>query len=358
MRLRSSQRSSHIADPRRALTIDRFEAVTGRRVTKPSLTGEEFVEYGLWFAGQVVPDVDPRRVTSVTATDGGLELALADGERAHVDRLIVAAGLSYFPRWPEPFAGAGLKGVSHTCEHPDLGVFADRRVAVIGSGQSAIESAALLHETGAEVEVIMRTPAVNWLAPAEPQLPARNGRRRRPGVPLPPTDIGGGGPRDAWVAATPDIWRRLDPDRRERVAFRCIRPAASAWLVPRTSAVRFTREARVTAVSEGEDGVSLSLDDGSERQVDHVLLGTGYEIDVRRYPFLDQTLAASLAVAGGYPVLGPGLESSVPGLHFVGAPAAGSFGPIMRFVVGSWYAGPAVTRRVLGGPRPPLRLSF
>jgi hypothetical protein len=47
-------------------------------------------------------------------------------------------------------------------------------------------------------------------------------------------------------------------------------------------------------------------------------------------------------------VLGPGLESSVPGLHFVGASATESFGPINRFVVGTWYTAPAVTRRVLG----------
>ena len=35
------------------------------------------------------------------------------------------------------------------------------------------------------------------------------------------------------------------------------------------------------------------------------------------------------------------MESSVPGLHFIGAPAAWSFGPIMRFVSGGWYTGQA-----------------
>jgi hypothetical protein len=50
----------------------------------------------------------------------------------------------------------------------------------------------------------------------------------------------------------------------------------------------------------------------------------------------------------GYPVLGPALESSVPRLHFLGAPAAWSFGPIMRFVSGGWYASQALTRAVTG----------
>jgi len=50
----------------------------------------------------------------------------------------------------------------------------------------------------------------------------------------------------------------------------------------------------------------------------------------------------------GYPVLRRGLETSVPGLHMVGAPAAWSFGPINRFVSGSWFAGGAVAREIAG----------
>jgi hypothetical protein len=105
--------------------------------------------------------------------------------------------------------------------------------------------------------------------------------------------------------------------------------------------------------------VRVNFGDGTERLVDHVLLGTGYGIDVRRYPFLAPELAGSVDVGdGGYPVLGPGLESSVRGLHFLGAPAAMTFGPIMRFVVGTWYAAPAFARLAAGRRQPPLRFSF
>jgi hypothetical protein len=48
----------------------------------------------------------------------------------------------------------------------------------------------------------------------------------------------------------------------------------------------------------------------------------------------------------------------VPGLHFMGTAAAYSFGPIMRFVVGSWYAAPAVARRAAGRRQPPISFSF
>ncbi len=51
-------------------------------------------------------------------------------------------------------------------------------------------------------------------------------------------------------------------------------------------------------------------------------------------------------------------ESSVTGLHFTGALAAESFGPAMRFVVGTAYTAPALTQGVLGRRRPLFRWAF
>ena len=74
------------------------------------------------------------------------------------------------------------------------------------------------------------------------------------------------------------------------------------------------------------------------------MFGTGYQVDVARYGFLSEAPARAARRVDGYPVLTRGLESSVAGLHFMGAPAAWSFGPIMRFVSGSWYGASAVAR--------------
>ena len=46
----------------------------------------------------------------------------------------------------------------------------------------------------------------------------------------------------------------------------------------------------------------------------------------------------------GFPVLTRGLESSVPGLHFLGKPAAWSFGPLLGFVSGAEFASTELTR--------------
>ena len=101
-------------------------------------------------------------------------------------------------------------------------------------------------------------------------------------------------------------------------------------------------EARV----EGER-LRVRLNDGSERIVDHVVLGTGYRINVALYPFLSSELLDNLERVDGYPRLDAGFESSLAGLHFLGAPAAWSFGPLMRFVAGTEFAAPALSRRIL-----------
>ena len=101
----------------------------------------------------------------------------------------------------------------------------------------------------------------------------------------------------------------------------------------------------VLATPEGKE-VRLRLNDGTEEVADHLLLGTGYKIDLTRHRFLSHGLLDAIRTVNGYPVLDGGFQSSVPGLYFVGAPGAHSFGPLCRFVVGSRFAAHTLTRSI------------
>src|SRR5262249_31175140 len=90
----------------------------------------------------------------------------------------------------------------------------------------------------------------------------------------------------------------------------------------------------------------LSLSDGTTANADHVMLGTGYQVDINGYPFLEQDLLRQIAQIRGYPRLSPGFETSVPNLFIIWAPGAWSFGPLMRFVAGTEFAAPALMRGI------------
>jgi hypothetical protein len=160
-----------------------------------------------------------------------------------------------------------------------------------------------------------------------------------------PTDVG-----PLWysrLVASPDLFGRLPRRAQTRIARRSIRPAGSHWLIDRLASVPLRLDCRVVAAHAAHGRLELRLSTGTSRIVDHLMLGTGYRVDIALYPFLTSELLDDVARVDGYPVLTRGLESSVRGLHFLGAPAAWSFGPIMRFVSGSWYASRALTQRVI-----------
>jgi hypothetical protein len=152
--------------------------------------------------------------------------------------------------------------------------------------------------------------------------------------------------------AHPFVLRRLTRAAQRDAARRALAPGASLWLRPRLRDLVITNGRQVQGVARRDGQVSLRLDDGSSRTVDHVLMATGYRVDIRRYPFLAPELVAGVRCVDGHPVLDAGLQSSVSGLHFVGAPAMHSFGPLLRFVAGTEFAARMVTRHATRGATP------
>jgi hypothetical protein len=148
--------------------------------------------------------------------------------------------------------------------------------------------------------------------------------------------------------ARPDLLRHLPRSLQDRLRKRAVRPAGARWLVERLRDVPIQLGRTIAKVALVGDRVSVRLGDGSERIAQHVFLGTGYRVDISKYSFLAPELAQSISTFNGFPKLREGLESSVSGLHFVGAPAVWSFGPLMQFVSGTTYASRSL-RSSIGG---------
>jgi cation diffusion facilitator CzcD-associated flavoprotein CzcO len=331
MFLRSPWAASHISDPNSSLTLDSFCAATGESISKP-IPLDRFVDYGLWFQSQAVPEVDRRRIQRIDKDANGLRLTLEDGEQLTCRRVVVAAGISTFARRLPQFEGIPSDFVTHASYGRDVRRFAGKRVAVIGAGQSALESAALIHEAGAEVEVIVRQSSVHWLG--------WRARMQKLGpiakLLYSPHDIGPAG--ISRIVSQPQLMKYFPRVVQTRFRTRALRPAGARWLTGRFKNIPITLRRQVASAAMSGDRLHLRLDDGGTRDVDHVVLGTGYKIGVSRYPFLPSELSTQLDQENGFVKVNEGFESSVPGLHFLGAPSAWRFGPLMFFVCGTDFA--------------------
>ena len=245
---------------------------------------------------------------------------------------MVAAGISTFASRPAEFEGIPPALASHSSEHNDLRKFKGQRVVVIGAGQSALESAVLLKEAGVDVEVIARRRVLNWVG-LHPRLHHLGPISR---LLYSTRDVGPAG--ISRLVAMPHLFRIFPRSFQNRTAYRAIRPAVAGWLRPRLTGVPVTLGRKVVSATAEGSQLRLKLDDHTERLVDHALVATGFRVDISRYLFLSQSLLKQLATVEGYPVLKRGFESSIPGLHFLGKPAAWSFGPLLGFVSGAEFA--------------------
>ncbi len=307
---------------------------------------EQFASYGLWFAERAAPPVDERLVTSVDTTAHGYAVRTEDGELLHARAVALAVGVLPFAEIPDVLRGLGPEHASHSSDHADLGRFRGKDVTVLGAGQAALETAALLAEQGARVRVLARAPRVAWNAPPPP--------RQRPwweSLRAPHTGLGCGW-RNVFYARAPGLFHRLPEETRTRTAATALGPAGAWWVRERVAAgVRLRAGVRVEAAGRVGRRVRLRTRNGEGAAglvvTDHVIAATGFRATADRLDVLAPGLRARLLRLGdGSPYVGDRFETSSPGLFTAGLTTASSFGPAMRFVYGASFTAATLVRGV------------
>jgi len=358
MYLKSQGFASNLSDPAAACTLGAFCRAAGRPYADYGLPVplEDFVAYSEWFQRAQGLDVAEVLVTRVTPAGAGYCLDLADGEQVRARQVVLAIGVEHFAHVPAPLAGLPVAACTHSSAHDDLAGFAGQRVVVVGAGQSALESAALLHEHGADVRIVMREQQVAWNgAPLPPDRPLRQ-RLREPEAGL------GSGWGTWFYSRQPGLFRHLPEATRVHRARTALGPAGASWLRGRVEgefpilAGHYLEQAEA-----GPDGVRLGLVSRAGRTAkltaDHVIAATGYRPDLGRLPFVGPELGARLRTVAGTPVVDRDYQSTSPGLYVVGPGVAPTFGPVMRFVYGADHAARTVSRRLTAGAGRPDRVA-
>jgi FAD-dependent urate hydroxylase len=341
--LKSEPYASTIASPDGTYTLAAYcEANNIEYVDRVGpVTRERFLEYTDWYAKQLVPDVLDETVTEVTPVDGGFQVTFGNETSVFTRQVIVATGVQPYQYIPAELAKLPSDLVTHTIKHQDLDQFKNRKVAVIGAGQSALETAALLHETGAHVQVIARSPALTW-AERNPDEVSTLGRVRRPVTQL----------CEGWRCAffnSPSAFRLLPENYRVLKARQVLGPSGAWWLKDRVEGVIDVTTGRGIKEAVAHDsGVRLTLDGPGRSFVDadHVIAGTGFRIDLARLTFIPEHLRSVIKSLNGQPLVSRNGETSVGGLYFAGAHTVLSIGPSSRFIAGTHTLSALLTKSV------------
>ena len=226
MLLKSDGCASNISAPDQASTLRAWCAARGVAYAdhgKP-VPLDLFADYAGWFQQRYVPFVEEKNVTSVSRNGGGFALELETGERLAAKNVVMAAGITWFARMHPALKDLPDWAASHSFAHRDVSQFKDRDVAVLGAGASAIDLAALLADSGANVQIVARNRAVRFHARPDPNDASLLRQIRNPA-----TGIGPGW-RSFFCANTPLLFHRM-PERLRLRATRNHLGPAPGWFM-------------------------------------------------------------------------------------------------------------------------------
>jgi hypothetical protein len=304
------------------LGIDTIEAYLASRQLTPDdvlpLSLSFYLDYARWFqARKRIAPLDVR-VQRLDKVDGLFRARLGDGEQISARNVVLALGFEYFRHIPDDLlALLPPDRFSHTCDAVDLRPFRGKQILIIGGRQSAFEWAALLREQSASSVHLSH-------------------RHDSPAYEI--ADWAWVNPLVTGMIDDPGWFRGLPVAEREAVIQRMWgegRLKVEPWLEPRLAGdtITISPRTRLAASAELPSGeLGIQLNNGHSCIVDHVILATGYKVDLPRIPLLARgNLLPSITLHNGFPALDTHFQTSVPGLYITSLAASQDFGPFFGF---------------------------
>jgi thioredoxin reductase (NADPH) len=122
----------------------------------PAVRGRDLVAALVEQAAQWKPTyLLGRKASTLTPADGRFEVGLGDGTTVNAGAILITAGMGEFTPRPLP-AGNGWLGKGMVHFVPELDVYRDKHVVVVGGGDSAFDWALALHPIAASVKLVHR----------------------------------------------------------------------------------------------------------------------------------------------------------------------------------------------------------
>ncbi|RXT07215.1 NAD(P)-binding domain-containing protein [Ammoniphilus sp. CFH 90114] len=310
-----------LSDPHEQYTFAQYQKEKNIELTYP-VSRTAWVDYAFWFAERNQVTFTEECVRHVNYKQGRYFVITDQETSLECKHLVIAIGLTHAEYIPNNLLHLKGKWLSHTNGYTDYQPFSGKSVAVVGGGQSGWEAAALLHQTGAKVDLIYRGSGY------EPPVPQIN-RRQREIAPL---------------------FYSFPVEQQKEISKEFLKATVTEFLLPLVEGKANQHpysEVKEANILYDEDQVSLVLSSGNTLKVDHVIAATGYRPNLYNLPFLTSLSGEIKKESNGFPIVNQWFESSMPGLYFVGPLSSHHHGPSYTQIAGVWHTSHALIPNLL-----------
>ena len=301
--LRSEMATSEIAHPHNAYSIQNFRAANGLERGKSSerIGVKEYRQYIDWVLAQLPYDIQSEYLAKLSQNNNYFQAELESGEVLGAKQVVIATGVAHHLNIPAEFAKA--RDVIHSYYTQEIEALQGKKVLVVGAGQSAAEAMEICRKNANQV---------HWYARKEPRFYSE------------PLDL------PKWifnlVVKSAGLFRRL-PHRLIQYLFSIF------------SATTMTPDHKIKLADVNRFS---SLPDLSN--YDHVISATGYNYTLNHMNFLADELRDNLEMRAAMPRIDKNFMSSMRDLYFIGPSTEMFFGPPMKFMIGSQYVAPRLSK--------------
>lgn len=308
-------------DPLNLHTIEKYLETENIDLDKSRpLSLNFYLDYVNWFTKQKGIKPINNFVSDINYNDNNFIANLKNGEKIEAKSVLLALGFKHFKNIPKELSSIIPENrLSHTCDLVDLDQFKNKKCLIIGGRQSAFETAALLNEAGAKNVYISHrhdTPDFtesdwSWVLPMLDK-----------------------------IVDDPNWFRNLSEKQRDDLNKRFWtegRLKLEPWLSVRlkSDSIKFFSNTNVVTCSELSNiDLEIEISNGEKVIVDHVILATGYKVNMENIPLLNSgNILEKLKLESGFPVLDNYMQTNIPGLFVTSMAATQDFGSFFGFTV-------------------------
>jgi len=305
--LRSDRATSEIAHPRQLYSIGSYRKAQGRPVDNQTerVTVKEYRSYIDWVYTQLPYTPLDDYVEKIFYHQDHYVAILEHGGVLEARQVVIATGVAQHLNVPAELKVAG--DVIHAYHTRQIESLAHKKVLVVGAGQSAAEA----------MEICLKhNNQVDWYAREAPRYYAE------------PLDL------PKWifnlVVKSAGLFRRLPPALIKRV-----------FSIFSATTITPEYESKLARITRYDTLPNL-------KPYDHVIAATGYRYSLNHMQFLGDQIRKELKMRAAMPQIDKNFMSSKQNLYFIGPATEAFFGPPMKFMIGSQYVAPRLSRILAG----------